>query len=39
MTAVAQPDRMLAIAVAMAPLGLARAVRGAPTATGLARGM
>jgi hypothetical protein len=37
-TAVAQPDRMLATAVAMAAPGLARGERGLPTATGLARG-
>ena len=39
MTAVAQPERMHAIAVAMAALGFARAARGTPTVTGLARGM
>jgi len=39
MTAVAQPDKILAMAVAMAALGLARAERGVPTTTGLARGM
>ncbi len=39
MTAVAQPDRMLAMAVAMAAVGLACFERGVPTATGLARGM
>jgi hypothetical protein len=36
---VAPPSLTLAIAVAMAARGLASAVRGAPTATGLALGM
>ena len=39
MTAVDQPVRMLAMAVAMAAAGLACADRGAPTTAGLARGM
>jgi hypothetical protein len=39
MTAVDQPVRMAAMAVAMAAAGLACAERAAPTTAGLARGM